>query len=291
MRRRHRRRKQKKIIVIGSLSILLFLCVGYAAFSTSLNLKAKGNIKFLTASQVLRKECNTETGDGLYKDIYEEGKCVYKGANPNNYIKFNNELWRILSLESDNTLKIIRSSSIENRQWDSSNNDFETSDVKEYLNNTFLSSMIDVDKIEIYSWNIGKIKWNNDDLQNQINDERLLKSEPVKVGLITASEYLNANTNTIECGNLLLNNTNKEKCVLTNWIYSIVPYKGWLWTITGGETNNNMVYSVHSTDGNVGYLADYFVTEYRGVSPVVYLKDSTALSGEGTKENPYIIIN
>lgn len=71
---RYRRRKQKKIIVIGSLSILLFLCVGYAAFSTSLNLKAKGNIKFLTASQVLRKECNTETGDGLYKDIYEEGK-------------------------------------------------------------------------------------------------------------------------------------------------------------------------------------------------------------------------
>ena len=290
MRRKHRGRKQK-ILMVSCLLMLLFLCVCYAAFSTSLNLKAKGNIKDLTASQVLRKECNTETGDGLYKDIYEEGKCVYKGANPNNYIKFNNELWRILSLESDNTLKIIRSSSIENRQWDSSNNDFETSDVKEYLNNTFLSSMIDENKIETYLWNIGKIKWNNNDLQNQINDEKSLKSESVKVGLITVSEYLNANTNTIECGNLLLNNTNKEECVLTNWIYSIVPYKGWLWTITGGETNNNMVYSVHSTDGNVGYLADYFVTEYRGVSPVVYLKDSTALSGEGTKENPYIIIN
>ena len=231
---RYRRRKQKKIIVIGSLSILLFLCVGYAAFSTSLNLKAKGNIKFLTASQVLRKECNTETGDGLYKDIYEEGKCVYKGANPNNYILFNNEMWRMLSLESDNTLKIIRSSSTENRQWDFSNNDFETSDIK---------------------------------------------------------EYLNANTNAIECGNLLLNNTNKEKCIFTNWIYSIVPYKGWLWTITGGETNNNAVYSVHSTDGNVGYLADYFVTEKRGVAPVVYLKNSTALSGDGTKENSYVIIN
>lgn len=53
--------------MVSCLLILLFLCVGYAAFSTSLNLKAKGNIKFLTASQVLRKECNTETGDGLYK--------------------------------------------------------------------------------------------------------------------------------------------------------------------------------------------------------------------------------
>ena len=32
------------------------------------------------------------TGDGLYKDEYEEGKYTYKGANPNNYITFNNEM-------------------------------------------------------------------------------------------------------------------------------------------------------------------------------------------------------
>ena len=42
---RHKRKKQKKILIIGSLSLLLFLCVGYAAFSTNLSLKAKGNIK------------------------------------------------------------------------------------------------------------------------------------------------------------------------------------------------------------------------------------------------------
>ncbi|MFR8268739.1 MAG: hypothetical protein ACLU8V_04250 [Oscillospiraceae bacterium] len=29
------------------------------------------------------------TGDGLYADAYEEGRYVYKGANPNNYITFN----------------------------------------------------------------------------------------------------------------------------------------------------------------------------------------------------------
>lgn len=40
-----RRNRQKKKIIIGSLSILLFLCVGYAAFSTNLNITAKGNIK------------------------------------------------------------------------------------------------------------------------------------------------------------------------------------------------------------------------------------------------------
>lgn len=42
---RQRRKKQNKILIIGSLSLLLFLCVGYAAFSTNISLKAKGNIK------------------------------------------------------------------------------------------------------------------------------------------------------------------------------------------------------------------------------------------------------
>ena len=42
---RYRRKKQKKLIIIGSMSLLLFLCVGYAAFSTNLSMNAKGNIK------------------------------------------------------------------------------------------------------------------------------------------------------------------------------------------------------------------------------------------------------
>lgn len=42
---KRRKNKQRKILIIGSLSILLFLCVGYAAFSTNLSLTAKGNIK------------------------------------------------------------------------------------------------------------------------------------------------------------------------------------------------------------------------------------------------------
>ncbi len=32
------------------------------------------------------------SGDGLYADEYEDGKYTYKGANPNNYVTFNNEV-------------------------------------------------------------------------------------------------------------------------------------------------------------------------------------------------------
>ena len=48
------------------------------------------------------------SGDGLYEDQYEDGRYVYRGSNPNNYIQFNNELWRIIAKEADGTYKIIR---------------------------------------------------------------------------------------------------------------------------------------------------------------------------------------
>lgn len=43
--RRGKLRRQKNIIVIGSFCMLLFFSVGYAAFSTTVRLNAKGNVK------------------------------------------------------------------------------------------------------------------------------------------------------------------------------------------------------------------------------------------------------
>ena len=48
------------------------------------------------------------SGDGLYEDSYEAGRYIYRGTNPNNYVEFNDELWRIVAKETDGTYKIIR---------------------------------------------------------------------------------------------------------------------------------------------------------------------------------------
>ncbi len=55
---RRKRKNQKKILIISSLSLLLFLCVGYAAFSTQLTMSAKGNIKIFTTDDYIK--------DGLF---------------------------------------------------------------------------------------------------------------------------------------------------------------------------------------------------------------------------------
>ena len=62
-----------------------------------------------------------ESGDGLYQDTYELGRLIYRGQNPDNYITFNNETWRIIAKEIDGTYKIIRNETLPNRAFDNQN--------------------------------------------------------------------------------------------------------------------------------------------------------------------------
>ena len=74
--------------------------------------------------------CPTEklvaTGDGLYKSVTEPGRLIYRGANPNNRIFLkedgtNNTLYRIVSYETDGTIKVVRDEKLFNKAWDEAN--------------------------------------------------------------------------------------------------------------------------------------------------------------------------
>ena len=58
------------------------------------------------------------TGDGLYIDDTITGRYVYKGANPDNYIQLGSDMYRIMSVEKDGTLKVIKNESIGNMAFD-----------------------------------------------------------------------------------------------------------------------------------------------------------------------------
>ena len=74
------------------------------------------------------------TGDGLYEDSYEAGRLIYRGQNPNNYIMFNDELWRIIAKETDGTYKIIRNDVLEDRAFDEANH--RSTEKNSYCQNT-----------------------------------------------------------------------------------------------------------------------------------------------------------
>ncbi|MCI9585074.1 MAG: hypothetical protein HFH45_00315 [Bacilli bacterium] len=157
--------------------------------------KEGGGVVSQTAAEKLIATA-TDSGDGLYADEYEPGRYVYKGGNPNNYITFNNESWRILSVENDGTLKIMRGTSIGSKEFDSQNyrdensngaggtycaqssygcnawaivDNFENNnisgtvlrdaEINTYLNESYYSSLTETAQIQIqsYNWDIGPV--------------------------------------------------------------------------------------------------------------------------------------
>ena len=233
------------------------------------------------------------TGDGLYADEYESGKYTYKGANPNNYITFNNETWRIISIGADNTIKIMRNESIGNQVWNAdASNDWETSDIKTYLNGEYFSTITtNQDKIVSHTWSIGGVTSNNSDLAGQIEGENGTQSQSASIGMITASEYLRANTNKEQCENYSLNNTNRTTCLTTNWMYNIVLSEDYLWTISPHASDGVSGFAVDGNHSNAGRLSNNIAFASGGVSPVLYLTSDITLTGDGSSSNPYIIMN
>ena len=71
------------------------------------------------------------SGDGLYEDSYENGRYIYRGQSPNNYVEFNNELWRIIAKETDGTYKIIRDELLPESMA------FDSEGYRSYENNTY----------------------------------------------------------------------------------------------------------------------------------------------------------
>ena len=66
-------------------------------------------------------------GDGLYKSTTEPGRLIYRGQDPNNRIFLkedgtNNTLYRIVSYETDGTIKVVRDEKLDtNMAWDEAN--------------------------------------------------------------------------------------------------------------------------------------------------------------------------
>ena len=78
-------------------------------------------------------------------DNTPDANIRYYGSNPNNYVRFNNELWRIIGVFGNN-VKLVRSEKLGNLSWDSSEesingsfgvNEWSQADLKNYLNTMY----------------------------------------------------------------------------------------------------------------------------------------------------------
>ena len=99
-----------------------------------------------TAANCLNNNANLNTVELAY-DNTTDNNLRYVGANPNNYVSFNNELWRIIGVmnnidngtgKKESRIKIIRDEPIGNYSWDydasgNYDNDWSTSTLMNFI--------------------------------------------------------------------------------------------------------------------------------------------------------------
>ena len=202
--------------------------------------------------------------DGLYElnDSY-----VFRGNKPNNYIKFNNIIWRIVSIDKENLMmKIVNLNDNQKTITQNSiikdlNDDFSTGTtysetIKEFINTNS-------------KWNSGNV--------NSVQSSLSLKSIEKQtnsyntIGLLTVGEYVDASV--------------VKNCHLTNNCISYLSTSKNQWLLNNTADNKNWYVDTNNQLLNVVQNSQLF-----NVYPSIYLKTNVIISeGTGTEQDPYII--
>ena len=246
--------------------------------------------QILIGDIILENESIITSGEGLYVDAYEGGRYFFKGKNVNNYITFNNETWRIVSIEPDKSIKIMKDASIGKQVWDTSESSdwARPADLNTYLNETYYNGLTNTAQNQTVSkkYSIGGVHGSNDinNLSNIINSENASKWSG-KVALITLSEYLRSNSNQNNCNTVILNNDNHSICQNTTWM----THNNDMWTLTFRLDYKNSVFYLYN-----GYIyygnTDIFVSTPHEIYPVLYIKPEIQITGgDGSQNNPYTL--
>ncbi len=221
-------------------------------------------------------------------DIY-----IFKGGTSNNlanYVKFNNELWRIMGIYN-NKLKIIRANSIGQHQFDdgSMKITYPDSELSVYLNGSYLNSINANDKKMIDedgTWYVGNTS--NSSKASEAFLDAKKESLTEAVGIMATYEFLYASNGT-DCytinGNSYSNICGKKA---NNWL---TPAEHDSWTLTTYYYNEEHTRGVPlniSPSGYVSFGSGNAASLW--IYPALYLKNNTKIvSGTGTSNDPYLL--
>ena len=243
---------------------------------------------------------NYATEVGMMEDIGENIR--YYGADPNNYVTFNNELWRIIGVFKDiddgtgkkeTRIKIARSESIGNYQWDSNNvNEWSTATLNTYLNGTYLPTLTTdaQNMIGDALWNLGGSSTSQglyaDDFYTFERGTTVYSGRSTtwtgKIALMYPSDYLYA-SNLATCSSNGWS-WDTSGCADTSWLFISGTAQ---WTLSPNASNSNYVFYVYYT-GFVG--SSNFVNLTFASRPVLFLKSNVQITGgDGSQSNPFIL--
>ena len=236
----------------------------------------------------------------------------YIGSDPNNYVTFNDETWRIIGVFTvddgtgnvEERLKLIRDESIGNMVWDSNNtNDWPNAPLNTNLNSgDYWTNSLSEDAKNMIGdavWYLGGTSdytsasngltshWYSYERGTTVYSGRST-SWTGKVGLMYPSDYGYATsggttTDRNACLNKELYNWDSvSDCYNNDWIFN----SAYQWTITPRASSSGYVFGLRDT----GCVDGSYTSSAYGVRPVVFLKSSIKIvDGDGSSNNPYIL--
>ena len=239
--------------------------------------------------------------DELKLDGTVDNNLRYVGVNPNNYVKFDGKLWRIVGVfnnvlnennETQSRIKLVREDLyIDYTAWDVLDiNEWQTASLQTELNTNFYNQ---IDSLHPYIasayWNIGDSSTYKDVTTAQFYEAEKKEIWLGNVGLINVSDVGFATYNGDEevrngcLENYLYEWSENRECYDQDWLFFERTY----WTINNCSMSDYYAFTI-STSGrtNINHAKD----EINAVYPTVFLKeDVKVLSGTGTLGDPYIL--
>lgn len=293
------------------------------------NIQIEANKELLAAYKIINKNSGTANfaadnkNTSINANLGFSSKYYFKGANPNNYLKFAGQCWRIISISQNNTIKLIYENTscsptttsgrtVNAYKWNENNNNnwYDNSTVlrtllENYSNSGNLSaftiSSTNLNKIADAVWYVGALSYDSSKtLADNINQERTGKGATSlpeladldvteytwqnKFGLINTTEFVKASSNP-NCYNAYTSFASTN-CKNDNYLYKDYNW----WTLNARSDNANGIFfarlnSATNGDFNVGNA-----NQQLSIRPVIYLKSDVIISnGTGTASDPYII--
>ena len=313
--------------------LIILVCIGYSSYALFSFTKTSNNVIEATVGELKKSGADTlikltdnKDNSGLYKVTHNADSTLqigttesvteyrYRGANPKNYVTFNNEVWRIIGVfkaddgngNIENRIKLIKDQSIGNKYWNtikvsstSTYNNWTGATLQIYLNGTYLNNL----SITVQNM-IGNAKYYlggyNDQtvttdtmyqyerkIQNTTNNEFYYGTNPNswvgKIAIMYASDYGYAAGE--ECSRTL---DYYHYCNSSNWLHNSNDRQ---WMLTQESNKDDVAWFSHTYGGmQSAYVGNVVGSGSYAVRPVLYLKSNVLINGgDGTSSSPYIL--
>ena len=258
--------------------------------------------------------------------VVNENGYRYEGKNPNNYIWFNNEYWRIIGVfdsashgqSNKNLVKIIRADVLDGLAWDKSNtNNWNTSSLKSLLNGAYYKAEDGTSSGYCYGYSttatancdytkkgiqsgyrsmIAKVTWHLGGYSSTSATTSAFygyeRGTTVYSGRPTSTTGYIGLMYPSDYGYSVLSSSCTRTTNLGSYNSAKCAGQSWLygkgyeWTLTPSSSNSFSVFNL----SNNGYLASSGALFGYGSRPVLYLDASVyKIDGDGSLNNPYIV--